>query len=212
MTPPEPPLPPLSDAARLALAAFRDERPSPGFEARLATALEAAALEAEVRRARARSGREGRWGRGLLVVAGLALAGAFGSALWRRPAPPVPQVPVPQVEVFPERELVVNVPPGGGAWVHLPWHLHQVHSGGLAFVRLDAPVGLEGLAHGEALPIDGLTHCEGARCTHQWEASSAAPERPLRVRVPAPGRYALRVQHASGLRVAEERFVVIATP
>ncbi|PTL76033.1 hypothetical protein [Vitiosangium sp. GDMCC 1.1324] len=209
-------LPPLPEEAHSALSALRGERPSPRFQHRLQTALQAA----EAARASGAASRSG-CRRGFLMrthayhpqarmlmgaalaIALLVVAGRMdgvdglggGTGVYR--------------EEFPSRQVSFRLPGEGAGWLELPWS-RSVHSGEPAMVRLETPAGLDFHQHTRTLPSMQLVGCDAERCIHEFTADTGATAEPLRVRIDKPGRYEFRLWHMSDVRHVHERFVVVA--
>jgi hypothetical protein len=202
-------LPPLSEEARFAIQEFRAERPSPQARARIHEALQTAESSQPLRR-RPPPPRHARWrsSAALGVAMGAVLSGAL--MLGGTVKPQGDNGSLLPRESFPSRHLSIQLPPEGFGWVELPWRIDE-HSEGKAVVHMETPAEMNfHLHHAKHLPSLQLVNCEGERCLHQFEAPSGRLAQPLRVRIHKPGRYELRVAHASDGRHISERFVVEA--
>jgi hypothetical protein len=106
------------------------------------------------------------------------------------------------------QELEVVLADAGHSWVSLDLHTHH-HDGHHAFVRVEAPhdVEIQPVEHAEA--HSGSPQCAAARCVHQFSQPTDAQDA-LNVRVSAPGRYDIAVEHESPAGRVRQRFVVHA--
>ncbi|HSP81852.1 MAG TPA: hypothetical protein VLQ93_25250 [Myxococcaceae bacterium] len=201
--------PPLPEEARFALSAFRAERPSAQARYRLHTALQAAGSDRPLPRRAHPERAARRWSTPALRVAlGAALSGALLVGVMVQPRGG--DLQTRQRQILPSRHLAMQLPEEGSGWIELPWSIDD-HPEGMALVHVETPVEMNFHEHhSEHLPSLQLVSCEGERCLHQFEAPSGPSAQPLRVRIHRPGRYELRVSHASEARHIDEHFVVVA--
>ena len=204
MSDPRTQLPALPDEARFELSRWRALRPTPWLEQRLARALEAAEASPPSLAAPAGPSRT-RWRTGSFAAVAVLAVAVSGVAYQRTMEADAPR------EIRASREVAVQLPAAGAGWAEIPWHLHE-HQSGHARVHLDVPVQLAFAGH---LPTPRTTVCETDRCVHRFMTDVALTEDgapvPLRVRIPYPGRYEIRVHHVSHRRNLDEAFVVNAT-
>jgi hypothetical protein len=203
-------LPPLPGDAARALEAFRDERPSTHLENRIQLALQAASSGKTASRSEAPERQERlawlehrvtRRVLGLALVTSVVLLAVRGDD-WTGDSEVLS-------ETMPLRHVSFQLSRESPGWLELPW-MHGVHSGEPATVHLDAPEELNLHLHAEGLPSVRLVGCDAGRCIHQFTADTGADATPLRVRIDKPGRYEIRVSHASDTRQVREHFVVEA--
>jgi hypothetical protein len=178
-----------------ALRKLRSLRPSPEFAARLAESL--AEVDRKTTTSRARR---------------------VGSALHRRlviTLPALASVAVAAHLLIAERsfdasriaEHTVEIPAVGPAALDLGLWLDQ-HEADFASVRVHVPHGLKLTPSPEAQSEE--TDCHATGCVHEFlhPTDDEAPH--VRVEVSRPGRYHMKVEHASDGRRVREVFVVHA--
>lgn len=218
--------PPLPTRAREDLSAFRSVKPSDALMARVQSALAAAEQksppspgggerETSEFRAPAVGGtvtslaeferrRRARWS----GVGGMALIAAAAAGVFALRSPHAQQSAMANRPV----EVSVRLGADGPAWVHLPARLHE-HGGVATTVHVDVPAHQAENAQ-PALGEENLPRtCMGALCSHRAVASleGGTAHAPLRVRIHQPGRYEIRVTHASHAHMQHDHFVVLAT-
>jgi hypothetical protein len=214
-----------------AARALRAITPPPGFEQRLARALDAAeAEEAQRKGRRARDRAPGlpdspgprRWGT-LLVACPAAAVAVLAVVLLQRPSQAPADLhggglPVlaPQadgvVRRFEER-MVTSGAGGEPAWVDLDLWTHY-HGDKNATVHLDAPSSVRVKASEHSTVHAADPQCGEKRCVHRFVTRTAHREgaSPVRIGLDTPGKYHIHIEHASpGVRVSEV-FVVNVTP
>ncbi|MCY1074268.1 hypothetical protein [Archangium lansingense] len=204
-------LPPLPDEARIAIQAFRAERPSQQARFRIHAALQAAESSKALPQRSPPPPKHAPWrsSAGLRVLAGAVLTGALmlGVTVQLDGGNDTQFV---SGESLPSRHVSIQLPKDGFGWVELPWSI-DAHPKGMAMVHMETPAEMNFHEHhAEHLPSLQLVSCEGNRCLHQFEAQTGPSAQPLRVRIHKPGRYEFRVSHASDDRHINEHFVVEA--
>lgn len=195
--------PPLPEEVHAALRALRTEKPSAHLKARLQAALVKAEQAGEPPVPAPRSRRSLAPRPAARVLVGAVLTGALVLVLLPR-APSGP-------ELLPAREVAFQLPGDGEGWLELPW-THRVHSGEPATIRLVTSPPLSVHPHPRDVLSQGLVDCDEDRCVHAFTARTGDAATLLRVRIDKPGRYELRVSHASDVRNVQEHFVVVADP
>jgi hypothetical protein len=183
------------DPLSRALRQLRFIRPSPGFAERLAQAL------AQVDRDGKKSSKTARLGsrlhrRLVLTLPALASAAVVTHLLISEP-----------IHASRTAEHIVDIPDVGPAALDLALWLEQ-HEADFASVRAHVPHGLKLTpspeAQGEA------TDCHASGCVHEFLHPTDDDAPHVRVEVSEPGRYHMKVEHASEGRRVREVFVVHA--
>lgn len=183
------------DALDRALRKLRSMRPSPEFTGRLAQSLADAERKSKTSKAH-----------------------RMGSALHRRlviTLPALASVAVvthlliaePPFDASRVAEHTVELPEGGAAALDLGLWLDQ-HEADFASVRVHVPHGLKLTPSPEAQSQD--TDCHDTGCVHEFLHPTDDDAPHVRVEVSRPGRYRMKVEHASEGRRVREVFVVHA--
>jgi hypothetical protein len=183
-----PSLPPLPAALERGARKLRDAGPSPDFEGRLSRALARADVETP-RRAPLWSG--------LAIVVPtltavvLVLHTMFGN-------------PTESLSRYEEHDVVLGE--DGQAWVDLDlWTHHHEHP---ATVHIDAPASMDvEIPAGAESPA---ADCDRDRCQHQFVTDGPPGHSSVRVRVRAPGRHAITIEHTSPSHHVRGHFLVHA--
>ncbi|NVJ20948.1 hypothetical protein HUW62_06935 [Myxococcus sp. AM011] len=194
--------PPLPGEVHAALRALRAEKPSAHLRARLQAALVRAEQSGGPPATKPHPRFSVAHHPATRVLVGALLTGAL--VLLLLPRPPGP-------ELLPAREVAFQLPGDGEGWLELPW-THRVHFGEPATIRLVSSPPLAVHPHPRDVLSQGLVDCDEDRCVHAFTARTGDAATLLRVRIEKPGRYDLRVSHASDVRHVQEHFVVVADP
>jgi hypothetical protein len=188
---------------RRAARELRKKKPSAELEERLARALARADVEA-VCAERETVARPNRFFTSALTVVPLAAAVlvvahlAYGGG--------VEQVEPVYVKRF--EEMHIDVGTDALRWIGLELASHH-HDGKDAFVRIDAPEGVQVMPTEHARPRAPGVSCANERCIHHFRQPNANTARPpVQLGVRGPGRYHVRVEHASDDARVREDFVL----
>lgn len=181
-------VPPLPPPLQRGAKKLRDMLPGDDFDARLARALARADVEAP-RRAPLWSGLA-------IVVPTLTAVMLFLHSMFGDP--------LESLSRYEEHDVVLGE--DGQAWVDLDLWTH--HHEDPATVHIDAPAWMD-----VQIPEGSDTHpaaCNHERCQHQFVTHGPPGHASVRLRVSAPGRHAVTIEHTSSSHHVREHFLVHA--
>lgn len=167
---------------------LREAQPSDDFEGRLGRAL-ARADVAPPRRAPLWSGLA-------IVVPTLTAVVLFLHTMFGSPTESLSR--------YEEQDVVLGA--DGEAWVDLDlWTHHHEHP---ATIHIDAPASMDVELSGS---VDAPSPaCDNERCQHRFVTDGPPGHSSVRVRVSAPGRHAITIEHTSPTHHVREHFLVHA--
>lgn len=186
---------PDSDLTR-GLRKLRSLRPAEDFPERLERSLIAADRERRCATPRPRRLRDTLHGNLLLTLPAFASVAVAAHLL----------IAEPSIDVSRIAEHTVEIPEGGHAAIDLGLWLEH-HEADFASVRLHLP---HGLKLTDSSVKDSDPDCHDTACIYEFLHPTDEVAPPVRVEVHTPGRYRMKVEHASEGRRVHEVFVVHA--